>query len=105
MRLHLIPDHFYRFYTLGDVIKGVIMLVVMHVLLTPFIIWAVQFFIYGHSIFLIVLLSGISLINIGYFIKAVICWRIYVRQMKYLKDNNLLPNPNVDIIWQVKRPW
>ena len=48
MRLHLIPDHFYRFYTLGDVIKGVIMLVVMHVLLTPFIIWAVQFFIYGH---------------------------------------------------------
>ena len=105
MKLHIIPDHFYKFYSIGDVIKGLIMLIVLHVVMAPFIAMAAQIFFYGHSFFMLFLVSGISLINIGYFIKAVICYFIYARKMKYLKKNNLLPNPNIDAIWLINRPY
>ena len=101
--LHFIPDRFYRFYDKWDVVKGTILLIVLHVLMTPFIIWAVYFIIWGPSYFLAVILSGISLINIGYYIKAVVCFIIYSKKMKYLKENNLLPDQNVDPIWTINR--
>lgn len=104
-KLHIIPDHFYKFYSIGDVIKGALMLVILHVVMAPFILWAIDFIVLGHSFFLAVILSSISLINIGYYIKAVIDYVICAKKMKYLKEHNLLPNPNVDIIWQVRNPW
>ena len=104
-RLHLIPDHFYRFYSIGDVIKGAILLVVLHVAMLPFILWAIDFIVLGHSYTFAIILSGISLINIGYYIKAVICYFLDVKKMKYLKEHNLLPDPNVDIVWQVRNPY
>lgn len=102
---HHINERFYSFYSKWDLIKGTILLVVLHVLMTPFIIWAVQFIILGHSFFLAFILSGISLINVGYYIKAVVRFIVYCRQMKILRENDQLPDPNVDIVWQVKRPW
>ena len=105
MRLHIIPDHFYKFYSIGDVIKGLIMLIIFHIVLAPFIALAVQLIIYGPSFVLAFFVSGISLINVGYFIKAVIEFVIYTKKMRFLKAHNLLPDPNIDIIWQVKNPF
>lgn len=103
--LHLVSDHFYRFYSLGDFIKATILLVILHVLMVPFYIWAVQFIMISNFYVLLIILLGISLINIGYYIKATVCWILYVRRMKYLKKHNLLPDPNVDPIWTIYRPW
>lgn len=100
---HYINERFYSFYSKRDLIKGTILLIVLHALMTPFIIWAVQFIVLGHSFFLAFILSGISLINIGYYLKAVVRFIIYCKKMKHLKENNLLPDQNVDPIWTINR--
>lgn len=65
---------FYRFYSFADFMKGILLLVVLHLLLLPFGIWAVQLYYFGHSLTFLVLVGGISLINIGVFIRATVMW-------------------------------
>ena len=67
---------FYRFYSNRDLIVGIIMLVVLHILLMPFFIWAIELLVACHSYTFLVLSFGISFINIGMFIRAVVLFII-----------------------------
>ena len=95
---------FYQFHTLSDFIKGTILFLVLNIVMIPFDIWAVQLIILGPSYTFFVVVIGILGINFGYYIKAIICWRINVCKAKKLAKEGRMPeiNPNVDIIWQIK---
>ena len=68
---------FYTFYSLGDFIKGTLLLVFLHILLFPFYAMGFYFATMPHpDFFLIIVLIGISLINIGVYIRAIVIWRL-----------------------------
>ena len=70
---------FYRFYTLGDFIKGTILQIVLNVLLIPFYLLAIDFVKFGPSYFLLIVCIGITLINLGVYIRAIVMWRLTVK--------------------------
>ena len=79
---------FYRFYSYRDLIVGIIMLVALHILLMPFFIWAIDLLVACHSYTFLVLSFGISFINIGMFIRAVVLFIIDTKK-GVLKKGNL----------------
>jgi len=94
---------FYRFHDTRDFIKGTILLIILNVIMIPFDILSVQFVILGNSYYYLVIVLSILAINLGYYIKAVICWIIDTRKQKKLAKMGQALDPNVDIIWQIDR--
>ncbi len=86
---------FYRFYSYRDLIAGIIMLVVLHILLLPFFIWAIDLLLHCNSYTFFILSFGISLINIGMFIRAVVLFIIDVKRGVAGKANLHYYNENV----------
>ncbi len=86
---------FYRFYSYKDLIVGIIMLVALHVLLFPFFLWTFELMVACHSYTFFVLTFGISLINIGMFIRAVVLFIIDVKRGMLEKANLHTSNENV----------
>ena len=94
---------FYKIYTFGDFVKATLLMLLLLLVFTPFYMFMFTLAYYG-SYFGLILVIVPTAINIGYYIFAIIRWRIYVKTMKMMKEMNALPDPNVDIIWQMKHP-
>ena len=93
----------FQFYTVWDFIKGTILLLVIFILMIPFDIIALQLNAAGTWLMLVYVI-GIHLCNVIMYVRAIILWIIFTRQYKRMMvESNI--DPNVDIIWQVKRPW
>ena len=85
---------FYRFYSYKDWIVASIMLVVLHLLLLPFFLWAIELII-CHDYLFLVLTVGISSINIGMYIRAVALFLIDVRNGLVKRGSLHKQNENV----------
>ena len=70
---------FYRFYTLGDFIKGTILQIVLNLCLVPFYLFGIAFVKYGPSYSYLIITIGITLVNLGVYIYAIVRWRLMVK--------------------------
>jgi len=94
----------YRFYSVWDFIKGTIMLLVVFVTMIPFDIIAWQLYEAGTWL-MVAMVAAIQLGNFAFYIRAIVEWIIFMKQYKKMQEEMKKYDPNVDIIWQVKRPW
>ena len=72
---------FYKMYTKGDVVKYTIGLIVLHILLIPIFLFGIDGIKVG-SYYFIIAAVGVSGINIGYYIYALVRFIIYSRKYK-----------------------
>ena len=89
---------FYRFYSLGDFIRGTILFLVFLLVCVPFDIWAVQMVRLGPSYTYLVLAVAIQSINLGVYIHAIVFWIKYTKK-KRMMEVMQKDQPKVDKIW------
>lgn len=94
----------FQFYTVWDFVKGTILLLVIFITMIPFDIIAMQLCAAG-TWAMVAIIIGIHLCNVIMYVRAIVLWIIFVKSYKKRMEEMKKYNPNVDIIWQVYRPW
>lgn len=92
-----------HFYTVGDFIKGTILLLLIFALMIPFDLFAWELC-KGGTWLMLGYVIGIHACNVIMYMRAIVLWIINTIQYKrQMKESHL--DPNVDYVWQVERPW
>ena len=94
----------FQFYTVWDFVKGTILLLVIFITMIPFDIIAMQLCAAG-TWAMVAMVAAIQLGNLAFYIRAIVEWIIFMKEYKKMQEEMKKYDPNVDIIWQVYRPW
>ena len=87
-------DWFYTFHTIGDFIRGTILLMVLNIAFSPFYVWSIEL-LQGGSYYFLILSGTFCLIHLGVYIRAIVLWIMFVKVTKYMPK----PSSNVDPVW------